>query len=176
MYVKDTKIFNRKGIIVILGGGTINFDNKIEIGNHTLKRVLKGYEVYKVTNYPILVTGGYIVKGIPESIIMKKKLLEFGVPESKIIVEDKSRTTKENAIFSKDILENYPVIYLVTSYLHMKRSMNIFKKIIKKEIYPVVCDYPIDFRNIYLDYLPSAEALYAFSLFTHEVIAMLKGG
>ncbi|SHH45543.1 YdcF family protein [Thermosipho atlanticus] len=175
-YVEDTKVFSKKGIIVILGGGTVQYNNNVEIGLHTLKRVLKGYEVYKTTNYPIVVTGGYIVKGIPESDIMKKILLELGVPQNKIIVENKARTTKENALFTKEIVENYQAIYLVTSYLHMKRSLMLFERIVKREVFPVVCDYPIDFRNTFLDYLPSGDALYVFSQITHEAIGIIKGG
>lgn len=175
-YVNSTKIYDKEGIIVVLGGGIVQYKGNTEIGLHTLKRILKGYEIYKLTGYPILVTGGVISKGIPESNIMKEVLIQLGVPENKIVVENKARTTKENALFSKEILENYPVIYLVTSYLHMKRSLLIFNKIIDKDIYPVVCDYPLDFRNSFLDYLPSGDALYAFSLMTHELIGIIKGG
>ncbi|MDK2886399.1 MAG: hypothetical protein PWP54_957 [Thermosipho sp. (in: thermotogales)] len=175
-YVNSTKIYDKEGIIVVLGGGIVQYKGNTEIGLHTLKRILKGYEIYKLTGYPILVTGGVISKGIPESNIMKEVLIQLGVPENKIVVENKARTTKENALFSKEILENYPVIYLVTSYLHMKRSLLIFNKIIDKDIYPVVCDYPLDFRNSFLDYLPRGDALYAFSLMTHELIGIIKGG
>lgn len=175
-YIDDTKNFSREGIILILGGGTIEYNKNVEIGSHTLKRVLKGFEVYKSTEYPILVTGGFISKGIPESDIMKETLIHLGVPQNKIILENKSRTTKENALFTRDILENYEVVYLVTSYLHMKRSLLIFKKYIHNEIFPVICDYPIDFRNTFLDYLPSGEALYTFSQITHEIIGIIKGG
>jgi hypothetical protein len=58
----------------------------------------------------------------------------------------------------------------------MKRSIMLFEKYSKKNIIPIVCDYPIDFRNSFLDYLPSAEALYTFSQITHEFFGILKGG
>ena len=175
-YVNNTKNYSKEGIILILGGGTLQYNENIEIGLHTLKRVLKGYEIYRSTGYPILVTGGVISKGIPESDIMKETLIHLGIPENKILVENKARTTKENALYTKDILENYKAVYLVTSYLHMKRSLLIFRKAINNEIFPVICDYPIDFRNTFLDYLPSGDALYTFSQITHEIIGIIKGG
>ncbi|QTA38605.1 YdcF family protein [Thermosipho ferrireducens] len=161
-------------IIVILGGGIISYDNEIEVGAHTLKRIVKGYEIYRETNAPILVTGGVISKGIPESHVMKEQLIKFGVPADKIIVEDKARNTFENAKFSEDYLKNFDTIYLVTSFLHMKRSLMQFSKALKdKRLLPVVCDFPIDFRGNYLDFLPSSQAFYSFSLITHEWIGLV---
>ncbi|MBZ4650414.1 YdcF family protein [Thermosipho sp. (in: thermotogales)] len=178
-YIKEKNIpDSQNSVIVILGGGITFFDGKYEVGNHTLKRLLKGFEIYRKTNAPIIISGGVIGKGISESAIIKEILVTLGININDIIVEDKARTTKENAIFVSKLLKekNFENIILVTSFLHMKRSIMLFEKYSKKNIIPIVCDYPIDFRNSFLDYLPSAEALYTFSQITHEFFGILKGG
>lgn len=174
----NSKIEIKDGIIVILGGGITQYNGNYEIGCHTLERLLKGFEVYKETRFPIIVTGGVIGKGYSEAYLMRDILLKFGVEERDIIIEDKARTTKENAIYVSKMLKEKDIenVLLVTSYLHMKRSYMLFEKYLKQNIIPIVCDYPIDFRNSFLDYLPSSNALYVFSQITHEMIGILKGG
>ncbi|ONN27174.1 hypothetical protein XJ44_05155 [Thermosipho affectus] len=173
-YVKEVPI-PKTGTIVILGGGITNYSNHVELGSHTQKRLFKGFEVYKNLHQKIILTGGVIGKGTTEADLMKKFLITLGVPENDILVENKSRTTKENAKNVAKIVKEENII-LVTSYIHMKRAKMLFEKYTKKNIIPVVCDYPIDFRNNFLDYLPSPQALYTFSQITHEFFGILKGG
>lgn len=62
--------------------------------------------------------------------IMGKTLKEMGVPQSKIIYEDSSRTTWENAVYSVKLLKGlgFKNIILVTDAVHMKRSMEVFQE------------------------------------------------
>ena len=75
----------------------------------------------------ILVSGG---KGnnekCAEAHAMKKYLLEHGIPDNKIAVENKSHSTLENFTFSKEILDGiflqgYTAVF-VTSSFHVYRS------------------------------------------------------
>lgn len=62
---------------------------------------------------------------MPEGEAMKRYLIEQGIPESQIIAETKSATTKENMRFSKEIIDktkkNARVVFSTTSY-HVFRS------------------------------------------------------
>lgn len=68
----------------------------------------------------------------------------LGLPEGRLLVEEKSRNTLENALFSRDILKPAPGsrYLLVTSAFHMPRSVGLFRK----AGFTVVA-YPVDYRT-----------------------------
>ena len=68
----------------------------------------------------------------------------FGVPESRLILEDQSRNTAENAIFSLQLAMPKPGErwLLVTSAYHMPRAMGVFRK-----AGFAVEAYPVDYRT-----------------------------
>ncbi|MCX7653099.1 MAG: YdcF family protein [Fervidobacterium sp.] len=158
--------------IVVLGGGVDKFDQRYEIGKHTLRRLYKALELYKKNPRKIIVTGGVVDKGLPEALFMKKVLINFGIPEEDVIIENKARNTFENGKYTRELIGD-TAITLVTSSLHMKRSLWVFKKFFSK-IYYSSADVPIDFRNSYLDYLPSFEAFSTTCYFFREVIGILQ--
>ncbi|MEO0414440.1 MAG: ElyC/SanA/YdcF family protein [Verrucomicrobiota bacterium] len=61
-----------------------------------------------------------------ETDAMRLVAVRLGVPEDKILIEPKSRDTKDHAIFIKSLVGDAP-FFLVTSALHMPRSMDLFK-------------------------------------------------
>jgi uncharacterized SAM-binding protein YcdF (DUF218 family) len=64
-----------------------------------------------------------------EAEAMRTLLVDLGVPASAVILEARSRTTKQNAQFSAEILRarNLHSVLLVTSALHMRRALNDFE-------------------------------------------------
>jgi uncharacterized SAM-binding protein YcdF (DUF218 family) len=67
----------------------------------------------------------------PEADLVKTFLLRMGIPEEDILIENKSKNTRENAIFTKKMLdETYPnaKCLLITSASHLSRSMGCFAK------------------------------------------------
>ena len=72
-----------------------------------------------------------------------------GDPSSeRVILENVSRNTLENAIYGRDVLLRHKVgsVLLITSRYHMKRSAILFRNALPKElpIYP----YPVDTKNL----------------------------
>lgn len=121
--------------IVILGGATkaqayprpdVDFS---EAGD----RVWYGGNLYRSGKAPkIIVSGGRISwKGSvsPESDDLTKILINMGVPKTDIIPEANSYNTRDNAVNVQKILQahKFKTILLVTSAMHMPRSMAIFK-------------------------------------------------
>ena len=159
--------------IVILGGATrprIYPRISYEI-NEAGDRILYGALLYKQKKAPlIVVTGGRAEwlgeGGNPESEDMAAIAEMLGVPSSAIIQESQSFNTRDNAINTKQILMKRGVnkILLVTSALHMPRSMEIFRKLGIESIAA-----PTDFLSVQsenskglaavLDLLPSVDAL-----------------
>ena len=122
---------------VVLGGGI--YDNapksfSTTTGNPSksaLFRIVEGVRLYKKFPKKIIVTGGIVYDGEKsEGSIYKELMVDLGVLERDIIIEGKSRTTEENAKFTKDIMreKEYKKAILITSAIHMKRSKYIFEK------------------------------------------------
>lgn len=163
---------DKGGYIVVLGGGVDVFDDRVELGKHTMRRVMKAFELYKNLPRKVVVTGGAVTRGIPEANVMAQVLVDLGVDPSDIIVETKARNTVENARYTFELIGNRSIT-LVTSVAHMRRALKVFKTRFN-EVYHVSADLPIDFRNTYLDYIPTAEGCYTFSILTHELMGLLK--
>ena len=68
----------------------------------------------------------------------------FGIPRARVMLEDRSRNTVENAIFSKNLAQPKPGErwLLVTSAYHMPRSIGIFR-----QAGFAVEAYPVDWRT-----------------------------
>ena len=77
---------------------------------------------------PILVSGGKSWDGQSEASIMRAWLIGHGVPEARILTEEVSQTTRQNARYAATILRQQGIhsITLVTSDFHMKRASRLF--------------------------------------------------
>lgn len=75
----------------------------------------------------------------------RRLMVELGVAEERILVEDRSRNTYENAVDSYALAAPKPgaVWLLVTSAAHMPRAVGCFRKV----GWPVL-PYPVDFRSL----------------------------
>lgn len=111
-------------------------------------RPVKAFELYKkgfITH--IMLSGGdakLIGKEIPESERMKRFLLDLGVQEEHLLIENRSRNTFENALYStqmmKELSSNNSTPVLITSAFHLPRSIACFSAQ-GLEVVP----YPVDF-------------------------------
>lgn len=111
--------------VIVLGCGIRG--ERVSVG--LAKRLNKAYEYHlKNPEASIIVAGGQgPQEDIPEALAMKRYLVDKGVPEEKIIMEDKSTSTIENFRFSYDIMfeKNLPTHYsvvLVTNAYHVYRA------------------------------------------------------
>ncbi|GAB4337623.1 MAG: YdcF family protein [Flammeovirgaceae bacterium] len=128
----------------------------------------------------ILVTGNYTkLDGDvrDEAASMKELLLLCGVPDSVIIMEKKAKNTRENALYSAEIIQkNFPnaKILLITSAFHMRRSVACFEKVGLK-VEPFSTDfYSIDLEiNPMTIFVPSENSFMAFNKLVHEITGYL---
>jgi uncharacterized SAM-binding protein YcdF (DUF218 family) len=137
--------------IILLGGAVEAADSAARgriVANESAERVLDTIQLaHRYPNARILITGGggtVFGDGTAEAPIIANFLTSLGVNRARIIVEDRSRTTYENAIFSREL--NPPQEgerwLLVTSAWHMPRAVGVFEK----AGFPVT-PYPVDFRT-----------------------------
>lgn len=122
--------------IILLGGSTrvpTPPRKTVEI-TEAGDRVLYAAHLYKEGKAPLIIaTGGRITwlkNSPPEADSMKTLLTEIGVPEEAILEETEALNTYQNAVYTKEILEQRGIkkSLLVTSASHMPRSMLVFKK------------------------------------------------
>ncbi|WP_379970568.1 YdcF family protein [Ectobacillus sp. sgz5001026] len=154
-------------VIVMLGAGatsdTPDTNGLGQLSGSGANRLLTSYRLYEKTGLPILISGGHVFSdsGV-EADIAKRQLMELGVPADKIIAENKSVNTKQNAEFTKVLLEQHglkkPV--LVASALQMERAVRNFEKVnVSVEPYPA--DYLVNQKLILYgnQFSPSTDSL-----------------
>jgi uncharacterized SAM-binding protein YcdF (DUF218 family) len=80
----------------------------------------------------------------PEAEFALRLLEDLGLPRGRVIAEDKSRNTVENARFSRELAQPKPGErwVLVTSAYHLPRAMGVFRNV----GFPVEA-YPVDWRT-----------------------------
>ena len=118
--------------IVILGYSLSPYG---EVRDELMCRLDAGIEVAeKYPNAYVLVTGGgtaLLAPAVKEADKMAEYLIENGIDPSRIIVENNSLSTSENAVYSERILrDEYPEIrdlFLVSSDYHIPMACQIFE-------------------------------------------------
>jgi uncharacterized SAM-binding protein YcdF (DUF218 family) len=134
--------------VVILGGGGINPEisaarNSLEVTN-SAGRITAAVELAR--RYPrarIVISGGsgaLLNNSALEAPLIARLLESFGVTPDRIVFEDRSRNTAENALFARDLVspKRDERWLLVTSAYHMPRAVGCFRRVgFMVEPYPV---------------------------------------
>lgn len=169
---------------IVLGGiGRIDpTEKRIEFVN-SADRLLKATELYHQKKIKkILITGGSGSLLHPEdreAIYIYQYLKNIQIPDTDIIIENDSKNTYENALFSKKILDSLHIkknnVVLITSAYHMRRSIAVFEKQGFKDIIPYPAERLSGPRKFELDHclLPHPDAMTTLYKYIHEWIGFL---
>ena len=171
-------------VIVVLGGGSVgSVPDGTERGglmSAGAARLLTAARLAKQHSLPVLISGGQVFSdGVSEALVAERILLQLGLPQEQIIVETKARTTQENAAYTAALCRErgYKNVLLLTSALHMPRSMQFFERYlggqgIKVATYP--CDYTLNpkgqFNPRWL--VPQLQAFDITCMALHEYVGM----
>jgi uncharacterized SAM-binding protein YcdF (DUF218 family) len=133
----DAAAANGADTIVVMGGGENSFrvDEAVlpVLSGESALRALEGARVYKMLGHgTVIVTGGRVypaIQLVPEADVLRRAIVEAGVPSSSVIAESSSRTTREQALYVGDFLKARGTtrFVLVTSKTHMRRSLAAFR-------------------------------------------------
>ena len=127
--------------VIIVLGHKLTDDGKItDILLNRMDTAVKLSKTFDQNQVKIILSGGpNNPVGVTEASLMREIAVRMNVPLDDIIVEDSSMDTIENAMNTKDILDNlvYSCLFLVTSDFHMGRALSIFKFIVDPMIIPV---------------------------------------
>ena len=156
------------GCIIMLGGVvSAPLPPRVDINFHeSIDRVYKTAQLHAAGKAPyVVVTGGNqpwseAVKA--EAEYVREILVEWGVPAEAIFLEGSSRNTRENALYSKNVLDaiNCKDPLLVTSAAHMARAVAAFQGV-GITVTPVSTDVMVVDRVLpaVMDFVPNAGAL-----------------
>lgn len=171
-------------VIVVLGGGSVGSvpdgTERGGLASAGAARLLTAARLAKQHSLPVLISGGQVFSdGASEALVAERILLQLGLPQEQIIVETKARTTQENAAYTAALCRErgYKNVLLLTSALHMPRSMQFFEYYlgeqgIKVAAYP--CDYTLNPQGSFnLRWLvPQLQAFDITCMALHEYVGM----
>ncbi|OOY11987.1 hypothetical protein BMG00_13020 [Thioclava marina] len=140
--------------IIILGGaedgaGTARH-HQVQL-NAAAERVTAGLALaHRFPDARILLSGGsgdlrdLARESMPGAEVMAAAFRETGIPQTRLLLESRSRNTSENARFSADLAQPKPgeTWVLVTSAFHMRRAVASFERAGWDDVIP----YPVDYR------------------------------
>lgn len=168
---------------IVLGGGMVTIDNDYNrlIFQENTDRFLQALHLYKRGRIKkILLSGGagsMVFRDFLEASLIKRYLIEIGVPDSAILVDSTSDNTHQNAVNCAEIIRKEPQsgrYLLITSSLHMKRAKACFvKQGISVNAFPT--NKIVGPRRTDIGYylIPDTEALIRWEKFIHEVLGFL---
>jgi uncharacterized SAM-binding protein YcdF (DUF218 family) len=137
--------------IILLGGFE---DGWVSAGrgglglNESAERVTEGLRLaLRFPQAKVVFTGGVgsvLSPGAEATGPVGAFLVDAGIARERLVLEGKSRTTYENALFTREMVKPEPGErwYLITSAYHMPRAMGLFRK----AGFDVIA-YPVDYRT-----------------------------
>jgi uncharacterized SAM-binding protein YcdF (DUF218 family) len=168
---------------IVLGGGiiTYNEDDKRLIFRSSADRGLQALQLYKQGRIKkILITAGpgsLVYQDKYESIYYRDFLISIGVPAGDIISDSLANNTRMNAVNSKAILDTLcpkGKFLLITSAIHMRRSLGCYNKVgLKVTPYAVGRLSTSPYHNVEYLFIPDLDALQYWSFLTHEWVGYL---
>jgi len=170
--------------VVVLTGGSIsdtpNAFGEGNLGGASLGRFVEAGLLASRTGLPVIISGGQVYESSGnEGMLAVRLLAELGLAADSMLLEDRSRNTKENAANSAALLRERALSkpLLVTSAFHIPRAMKFFRA---QGIEPI--PYPVDYRlnpkrnsiRGAQPFAPSADALLSLAIAMKEYLGMLQ--
>ena len=113
--------------IIVLGSG-LRGDGRA--GPALLRRSIHAADIWREGYAPVIICTGGVTMGRPrsEAAACREVLIDNGVPEDVIYLDERSRSTEENALFSHEILaeHGWQNAILVSDAYHLLRAQWIF--------------------------------------------------
>lgn len=147
----------------------------LTLSTETAARFFYGVEFFKKNKARKLIFSGNTHPKISDTQIMKDLAISFGIPPDQIIMEDKARNTREHAFYVYQmLLDPKKKIGIVTSALHMPRSVKTFKRYFS-EVYafPSTSYADFDRSELPLYFFPQAKNFYLTTQFCREYIGLV---
>jgi uncharacterized SAM-binding protein YcdF (DUF218 family) len=164
-------------VLVVLSGYIHGPDDDrppVELSHDTFYRCMHAVTLYQKSKQCTILVSGGLPSGAPRgprlAAAMRSFLIDQDVSPADVLIEDRSRTTRENAVECSKILHQRGrrQIVLVTDARHMLRAKLSFEKE-GLEVTPAPCNFlTAQFQNRWENYLPSPGGAVRFQEAFHE--------
>ncbi|MDJ0620885.1 MAG: YdcF family protein [Calothrix sp. MO_192.B10] len=151
-------------------------------------RIIYAAQLYRQKKAPLIILSGGRIdwrgSGTAESTDMAAILTSLGIPKEAIIEEPDSLNTYQNAVNVRKVIEEKDInkVLLITSAMHMPRSLLIFKKQ-GMDVIPAPTDFLVSEGEIQelgstpkaaiLNLIPNTDNLHRFTITLKEYLGML---
>lgn len=181
-HVREEACAKGSHVVLLSGGVSSRAQSEDQFDRMSYATFVRATEAYKIikeepdTN--LIISGGKLYR-VAEARVIANYLKSLGVSDDRLLLEDQSRNTYENAVNVALILADEDVqgpVRLVSSAMHMHRAMGTFELALNGTD-TVVCPVSVDFLGIpdirFYGWVPQITALEKFDHLIHEVIALL---
>ena len=149
--------------IVVLGGGIEVPQTGTPDLNQAADRMWHAARLYKAGKAPVLILSGGLADAegtMSEAASMQAFLRDMGVPDAAMLLEERSVNTRENAQYTAQLMRDKGMqsLLLVTSALHMPRSVRLFEAQ-GLQVIPAATDHEFITYPVWRSLLPDAQAL-----------------
>jgi uncharacterized SAM-binding protein YcdF (DUF218 family) len=157
--------------VVVLGSGystAAGAPATARVDSMGLERLVEGIRLVRsIPGSKLLVSGGSYLTGVPQAQVLADAAVALGVPRADIVLEATSFDTQDEARLVRDIVRDDRFL-LVTSAIHMRRSMRLFEK---QGMKPIAA--PAGFWSDRRGLLPSSQNIVRADYADHEYLGML---
>jgi uncharacterized SAM-binding protein YcdF (DUF218 family) len=161
--------------VIVLGSGQMSTPNGTpapRLDENGWERLHEGVRLWRHTGGTLIVTGGPGGDDQPTiARTMGRMAVELGVPPDQVALAFNSRTTYQDLVSAKPLLKGGPV-WLVTSAIHMPRSLAV-----ARQIGIPAQPHPTDYRQIrdvtWRAWIPDNGAPVRMNAALHELIGRL---
>lgn len=169
-------------VIILLGGGIIegvpDLTGTAVPSPLMMGRIVTAVRLYQRLELPIIVSGGAMPADDPitEAPVVKRWLVDLGVPENRIIIEDRALDTAQNARLTTVICrqQGFSRPILITAAYHLKRAQMAFEAAgMRVTPFPAYYMGSRDRAYTWQHLLPLAGTLHASANALHEYIGMV---
>ena len=166
-------------IVVLSAGLDISRQQrKPKLSTETAARFLHGVDMFMKNRARKLIFSGRTHPQISEAQIMSDLAVSFGIPQEQILLEDNARNTWEHALYVHRMFPDPKAkIALVTSAIHMQRSVQTFKQYFS-EVFPMPSTSYTSFDpSAFSSYFyPQTKSLYLTTQICREYVGLLWYG
>ena len=169
--------------VVVLGSGSWTFVDWQGRTFSTLdpigmRRALEGARVFRLLDAEWIISSGGSPdeddQDQPSGLTMRQFLVRRGIPSAKVREEHASRTTREEAVIVARMLQQESIqhVVLVTSALHMRRSLAAFRAVGLQPIPAIARDRRYG-SSALSRFFPSWDGLDLSAMVAHEVAGLV---
>ncbi|MGE0449730.1 MAG: YdcF family protein [Vicinamibacterales bacterium] len=168
--------------VVLLGSSSVLVRDWSEnhlalLDSYSAARTLEAARVFRLIDPAVIVSSGGTVRPDrvqPAGWAMSDELVRLGVPADRILIEIDSRTTRDEAVIVRTMLAQRRIdhVVLVTSAVHMRRSIGAFRAVGLDPI-PAIARDPVSIDTWWGAILPSQKGFEQGALAAHEALGLV---